>query len=575
MSSSPIPQLLQITAPLAGTKPQQPVSPHDGQFHDLLARASSTVEGELKQVTETSPIQQSDEPLTDNPEQDTSPQYDEAPTTSDAPSDAATETLEVQEDNQSDVIELTEAAELLLGTQVVPEEILTVEVTTEPTIEASVIDAPSVENYLNQSEPEPQAATEQFAKTIEVNPPVNQYDQFTEAEADGQAVFVEPPQDNDSPAQEGPELPASELIADSDGEPADKDFSGRAKSEADRPTEQPAQTIAVEKHSQRATTRDVERPKSATQAPPAKAEGSVAVEAEGSVAVEAEGSVAVEAEGSVTVEAEGSVTVEAEGSVAVEAEGSVAVEAEGSVAVEAETPEESNDRATSSHEPKEPRASEPALAEPDTVVGTQENISVAKEASPVQSSPSSPAVVNSASDEAAAAVLRSPTGPTGEGSTVNADLDLMPTIDRARFMQRVSRAFQTAHAREGQIQLRLSPPELGSLRISITVHEGVVSAKVEAETAAARSVLLDNLPALRERLAEQEIRIEKFDVDVRRGGGQETGNSGPNDRQARQSRADSASSPGEREPGHLETTLSPRHINPISTVTDGRLDVRI
>jgi|GEM_PF-1123594 len=631
MSSSPISQLLQITAPRAETKSQQPNSPHDGQFHDLLARASSTVEGEPNQGTETPPVQQSDEPLTDNPEQDASPQYDEAPTTSDAPSDAATETLEVQEDNQSDVIELTEAAELLLGTQVVPEEILTVEVTTEPTIEASVIDAPSVENYLNQSEPEPQAATEQFAKTIEVNPPVNQYDQFTEAEADGQAVFVEPPQDNDSPAQEGPELPASDLIADSDGEPADKDFSERAKSEADRPIEQLAQTIAVEKHSQRATTRDVERPKSATQAPPAKAEGSVAVEAEGSVAVEAEGSVAVEAEGSVTVEAEGSVTVEAEGSVAVEAEGSVAVEAEGSVtveaegsvaveaegsvaveaegsvtveaegsvtveaegsvaveaegsvaveaegsvAVEAETPEESNDRATSSHEPKEPRASEPALAEPDTVVGTQENISVAKEASPVQSSPSSPAVVNSASDEAAAAVLRSPTGPTGEGSTVNADLDLVSTIDRARFAQRVSRAFQTAHVREGQIQLRLSPPELGSLRISITVHEGVVSAKVEAETAAARSVLLDNLPALRERLAEQEIRIEKFDVDVRRDGGQETGNSGPNDRQARQSRADSASSPGEREPGHLETTLSPRHINPISTVTDGRLDVRI
>ena len=519
MSSSPISQLLQITAPRAETKSQQPNSPHDGQFHDLLARASSTVEGEPNQGTETPPVQQSDEPLTDNPEQDASPQYDEAPTTSDAPSDAATETLEVQEDNQSDVIELTEAAELLLGTQVVPEEILTVEVTTEPTIEASVIDAPSVENYLNQSEPEPQAATEQFAKTIEVNPPVNQYDQFTEAEADGQAVFVEPPQDNDSPAQEGPELPASELIADSDGEPADKDFSERAKSEADRPIEQLAQTIAVEKHSQRATTRDVERPKSATQAPPAKAEGSVAVEAE--------------------------------------------------------TPEESNDRATSSHEPKEPRASEPALAEPDTVVGTQENISVAKEASPVQSSPSSPAVVNSASDEAAAAVLRSPTGPTGEGSTVNADLDLVSTIDRARFAQRVSRAFQTAHVREGQIQLRLSPPELGSLRISITVHEGVVSAKVEAETAAARSVLLDNLPALRERLAEQEIRIEKFDVDVRRDGGQETGNSGPNDRQARQSRADSASSPGEREPGHLETTLSPRHINPISTVTDGRLDVRI
>ncbi len=537
MSSSPISQLSQITAPRAETKPQQPISPHDGQFHDLLARASSTVEAEPKQGTETPPVQQSDEPLTDNPEQDAPPQYDEAPTTSDAPSDAATETLEGQEDNQSVVIELSEAAELLLGTQVVPEEILSVEITTEPGIEASVIDTPSVENYENQSKPEPQAATEQFAKTIDVNLPVNQYGQFTEAEAqaNGQAVFAEPSQGNDSPAQESPELPASELIADSDGEPADKGFSKRAESEADRPTEQPAQTIGVEKHSQRAATRDVERPESATQAPPAKAEGSVAVEAEGSVAIEAEGS----------------------------------------VAVETETPEESNDRETSSHEPKVARDSESALAEPDAVVGTQENVSAAKEASPVPSSPSSPAVVNPASDEAVAAALRSPTGTTGEGLTVNADLDLVPTIDRARFVQRVSRAFQTAHAREGQIQLRLSPPELGSLRISITVHEGVVSAKVEAETTAARNILLDNLPALRERLAEQDIRIEKFDVDVRRDGGQETDNSGPKDRQARQTRADSAPSPGEREPGHLETTLSPRHVNPINTVTDGHLDVRI
>jgi flagellar hook-length control protein FliK len=207
-------------------------------------------------------------------------------------------------------------------------------------------------------------------------------------------------------------------------------------------------------------------------------------------------------------------------------------------------------------------------------VGTEKNLSAAKEALPVQSSPSSPAVVNPAGDEAVAA-LRSPTSPTGEGSAVDADLELVPTIDRARFVQRVSRAFQTAHAREGQIQLRLSPPELGSLRISITVHEGVVSAKVEVETAAARNVLLDNLPALRERLAEQEIRIEKFDVDVRRDGGQETDNSGPNDRQARQTRADSAPSPGERDPGDLKTTPSARHVNPINTVTDGRLDVRI
>jgi flagellar hook-length control protein FliK len=46
-----------------------------------------------------------------------------------------------------------------------------------------------------------------------------------------------------------------------------------------------------------------------------------------------------------------------------------------------------------------------------------------------------------------------------------------------------------------------------------------MTASLETETASARRVLLDHLPALRDRLAEQNIRIERFDVDVQRDGG--------------------------------------------------------
>jgi flagellar hook-length control protein FliK len=96
-----------------------------------------------------------------------------------------------------------------------------------------------------------------------------------------------------------------------------------------------------------------------------------------------------------------------------------------------------------------------------------------------------------------------------------------PDLDRvetARFVGRVSRAFQFAQERGGTLRLRLSPPELGSLRIELTVNDGVLSANLEAETPAARRLLLDHLPALRDRLAEQSIRVERFDVDVRREG---------------------------------------------------------
>jgi flagellar hook-length control protein FliK len=53
------------------------------------------------------------------------------------------------------------------------------------------------------------------------------------------------------------------------------------------------------------------------------------------------------------------------------------------------------------------------------------------------------------------------------------------------------------------------------MRIELSVQQGVLSARLETETAAAKSVLLDNLPALRDRLAAQDIRVERFDVDVR------------------------------------------------------------
>jgi len=105
----------------------------------------------------------------------------------------------------------------------------------------------------------------------------------------------------------------------------------------------------------------------------------------------------------------------------------------------------------------------------------------------------------------------------GTTSTGSADGPEEPgQADRARFVQRVSRAFQTMSRRHtnGSVRLRLSPAELGSLRLEIAVRDGMMTAKVEAETQAARSLLLDNLPTLRERLAEQNIKIDRFDVDL-------------------------------------------------------------
>jgi len=92
--------------------------------------------------------------------------------------------------------------------------------------------------------------------------------------------------------------------------------------------------------------------------------------------------------------------------------------------------------------------------------------------------------------------------------------DGVDTADRARFVQRVARAFQSAAARHGPVRLRLHPPELGSIRMELVLRGGQLTARVETESAAARNLLLDHLPALRDRLVEHDIKIQRFDVHL-------------------------------------------------------------
>ena len=149
-------------------------------------------------------------------------------------------------------------------------------------------------------------------------------------------------------------------------------------------------------------------------------------------------------------------------------------------------------------------------------------------------------------------------------------------IDRARFVGRVEGAIRTAQQRDGRVQVRLSPPELGALRIELTMQHGVLSARLEAETPAARNLLLDNLPALRERLAQQDVRIDRFDVDVRRDGGGSAGSgqqqNGAQDRQAQDPLWRQALQRPDRGVAATKLPAPSRRNGP---TTDAALDVRV
>ena len=126
------------------------------------------------------------------------------------------------------------------------------------------------------------------------------------------------------------------------------------------------------------------------------------------------------------------------------------------------------------------------------------------------------------------------------------------------------------------MRLRLHPPELGVVRVEVKMDAGVLTARIETETSSARTVLLDNMAALRERLAEQGIKIEKFNVDLmdRRSEDTPYGPAGGNDREHDQSTPEGASSSErlDRPDGPAEESQS---STPAPTGNTGQLNVVI
>ena len=126
---------------------------------------------------------------------------------------------------------------------------------------------------------------------------------------------------------------------------------------------------------------------------------------------------------------------------------------------------------------------------------------------PAQADSSPPAGVAAAAPKPPAAFLNSKAA-HGESSRPAGE------IDPAKFLSRVVKAFESAQQRGNEVRLRLHPAELGALSIEVKIHDSVLTANVHAETPEAKAAIVDNLPALRERLADQGIRIDQFDVDL-------------------------------------------------------------
>jgi flagellar hook-length control protein FliK len=93
----------------------------------------------------------------------------------------------------------------------------------------------------------------------------------------------------------------------------------------------------------------------------------------------------------------------------------------------------------------------------------------------------------------------------------------------AQVIEQAGWALQATYSSGQEMQLQLSPPDLGLLQVSVSVRDGVLSARLEAQNPATRQILADNLPQLKDSLTQQGLAFDRIDVQL---AGSSTGWSG-------------------------------------------------
>ena len=92
---------------------------------------------------------------------------------------------------------------------------------------------------------------------------------------------------------------------------------------------------------------------------------------------------------------------------------------------------------------------------------------------------------------------------------------VLPRVDTADFVDRVVRFVRTMIGREqSSVEMRLHPPELGNVRLSMSVNDGELRMALETSTEAARQIVADNVEHLRGTLVQQGYDVTRVDVSL-------------------------------------------------------------
>ncbi|QDU09519.1 flagellar hook-length control protein FliK [Gimesia aquarii] len=92
-----------------------------------------------------------------------------------------------------------------------------------------------------------------------------------------------------------------------------------------------------------------------------------------------------------------------------------------------------------------------------------------------------------------------------------------PTVDAnqvEQLVERISSSIRQSQSTGQQLKIRLSPPELGTLQIEVSLKNGEYLAKLEVQNNHAQKVINDNIAQLKEALAKTGVSIDRIDVHI-------------------------------------------------------------
>ncbi|WP_417387592.1 flagellar hook-length control protein FliK [Gimesia sp.] len=92
-----------------------------------------------------------------------------------------------------------------------------------------------------------------------------------------------------------------------------------------------------------------------------------------------------------------------------------------------------------------------------------------------------------------------------------------PVIDVKQvdqLVERISTAVKQSHSTGQQLKIRLSPPELGTLQIEVSLKNGEYTAKLEVQNRHAQKVINDNIAQLKEALTKTGVSLDRIDVHI-------------------------------------------------------------